>query len=836
MLYKINNNYNSSKLLFSIPVHEKQDIINNQIENILNFNPKSKIILHVNKSFIPTHVAGLDSGKANSIKESKTFDAKLTKYKGVYVNSKSFNYEFAKGLLFIHINNFLEAIHLKLDFEYFIIISSNEMFIKKGLISYIEQFKNGAQIVKFDTNIDWHNFHKNIQNDSNILSLLNDLNLDSFYGGQTEGQFYQKHNFQKIAEIYLKHFGARELSNFETEEIACQTIFKSFNIEYGLPFTLQNYSNNITFDEIFINKVINNTTIIPYNAIKGNLASAHINLDCSSIFSIKRVDRNFNNIRNFLSRKGFIFRLDNKLDLDKGDFDIGINIMNNLQLNTYYYSNNSSLIFYNNNHLKFTKLSKQINVNYNWFGYEIEEGYYDILFEIKLLKPLLKNIENIGLKIHYPYEMIYNFFFENLNILEWKSISIPLHITKKQYVIFIFDNYNDFIDIEFKNIRFDTGDAKDAKDTSQMSQKESIVISLYENESNYINNDYSINYTNIYNMIIEPFEKIYNIYIFISLYKDSKINKIINYYKPNNILYLDKNETMNDIFIKSTDQIINFSNLLDINFKFVIYFSLDSIFKKNIIDFNFYINKFNFISYHIPYINNQISNSYEFLSVPYKYINNFYKLINDNRENKNICYLIYSNLKNDIDKNNFNFVYDDNYYNNMRTPLIKYLSDINDTNNNEGYIFNKKYLNNIYYRNKYSKILKDCNNEFYFHKINTSKHVPYQWLGLYIDNQVKLDPIKTDDILSDKTNITIEFEIKLIKNIVIAENISDYGIKIHEPLMYYTDWINNCKLNIYTKIILKTSIKKKNQYIILNFDNYLNEVEFYIRDFKIILE
>ena len=147
MLYKINinNENNSSKLLFSIPVHEEQEIINNQIENILNYNPNSKIIIHVNKSF-------------------KNFTNNQTQYENVYINSKRFNYKFAKGLLWIHINNFLEAIRLNIDFDYFVIISSNEMFIKNGLIHYIEKYKNGCQIIKFDNNNDWHNFHKNIEN------------------------------------------------------------------------------------------------------------------------------------------------------------------------------------------------------------------------------------------------------------------------------------------------------------------------------------------------------------------------------------------------------------------------------------------------------------------------------------------------------------------------------------------------------------------------------------------------------------------------------------------------------------------------------------------------
>ena len=141
---KIDDCYNSSKLLFSIPVHENQFVINNQIENIFNCNPNSKIIIHVNKSF-------------------KNFIPSLTKYNNVLINSNRYNYIYGKGLLWIHISNFLEAMNQNIDFSYFIILSSNEMFIRKGLLFYIEEIKNGLQLVKFDENINWHNFKKNIE-------------------------------------------------------------------------------------------------------------------------------------------------------------------------------------------------------------------------------------------------------------------------------------------------------------------------------------------------------------------------------------------------------------------------------------------------------------------------------------------------------------------------------------------------------------------------------------------------------------------------------------------------------------------------------------------------
>ncbi len=354
-----NNNYDSSKLLFSLPVHERQDIINNQIENILNFNPNAKIIIHVNKSF-------------------KNFNYSDTKYHNVFINSKSFNYQYSKGLLWIHINNYLEAERLMIDYKYFILISSNEMFIRHGLNTYIENNKNGLQIVQYSPNINWHNFKKGLDKNKNIIDMLSYLKLDTFYGGQTEGQFYQKDIFKKISNIYIKYFGENEINSFETEEIICQTIFKNLNINYSLPFTLQNYSNKLNFDEKFINNIIENNIKIPNNFINDTLLpSPHIEQSCESIYSIKRVDRTNNPLRDYLSKKGFL--------LNKEIF----------QLNTYYYSNNSSLLFYSNEHLSFKKINSNKPNIFNWFGYEINEGYYYISFQIKLLNQL-KNIENIG--------------------------------------------------------------------------------------------------------------------------------------------------------------------------------------------------------------------------------------------------------------------------------------------------------------------------------------------------------------------------------------------------------------------------------------------------------
>jgi hypothetical protein len=214
------------------------------------------------------------------------------------------------------------------------------------------------------------------------------------------------------------------------------------------------------------------------------------------------------------------------------------------------------------------------------------------------------------------------------------------------------------------------------------------------------------------------------------------------------------------------------------------------------------------------------------LSIPYEYISHFYDLLKKNIQDSNICYSLYYYLSQHIDKNHFNFILDDNYSKDMRTPLIKYLSDINTVDNQKGYLFDNKYYYNVNYYNDYSKIVKLGKNEFYFYKKKMGKPESFQWIGFYLNDI---------EHLNIGTNIKITFDIKYMKRIQKSDAL--YGLKIHDPLVYINNWLDNdFELESYYPIEINTKINKKSQYIILNFDNYLDEIEFYIKDYKIMLE
>lgn len=744
----VNNKYDSSELLFSIPVHEKQDVVNNTVENIFNFNPNSKIILHISKNF-------------------DYFDEKYSNYKNLYFNYSNFDYVLGEDLLVYHVSNFNYAINTNILFEYFILCASNELYIKKNSINYIKKYKNGIQIVPFNKEADWHNFNKNIENTDLIYSLFKSINNNIICGGQTEGQFFQKHIFSKIKDIYLNITKNNNIKiNFEAEEIIPQTIFNTLDLEYGKPLTLQNYTNKITLSKDFIKNLIKGC-IIPDNKIKSQLISPHVNLSSQNIYSIKRVDRTFNSIRNFLTEKGII------LNNDSFSFD------------TYYYSNNSSLIFNKNFEIFFEKKIEGFK-DFQWFGFFLKKGYYYLEFEFKTDK-YINEFQNCGIKLHRPYNYIISNFFSNYSN-EFKLIKIPIINNNDQNIIFIFDDY-------LKKIKFQMKNLKIYENFTNNNNKKNIIIVLFK-KSNFK----SENYNNFKSNIIDILSKIYNIFIICILNNNSNEKYIIKNYTPN-IIY----ESDNIDFHKILFYLNKFINDFNLSFEFSLLINLDIVFIKNISQINIIINKLNFLSY--EYNNNNIDLSYDFCLIPNEFIKNLNNDTNNIMENL---------LKKSIE---YNLLIKD-FYNDYNQFI--YFNKINYKIKKNGYLFEKSYLNNILYYNNFSFFKKIENNHFYFYKKFTNKIQEFQWFGYFLKFSKENNNI---------ININIKFDI-IIKNEFKIFN--DVGLKTHYPLKIYNEFFKNIKSNDYYQEDFIIPIKKKNQLIIFNFDNYFPEIELEIKNFKII--
>lgn len=747
----INNKYDSSELLFSLPVYEKQDIVNNTIENIFNFNPNCKIILHINKNF-------------------KSFDKSKSNYHNLYFNQTNFDYYPGSDLLIYHVSNFDYCINNNISFEYFIFCASNELYIKKNAVNYIKEYKNGLQLVQYDKNIDWHNFKKDLHENQIILNLFEEINNNILCGGQVEGQFFEKKIFIKIKDLYLKITNLNEHKiYFEAEEIIPQTIFNSLNIKnYGDCLTLQNYTNDIKFTPDYIKKLINNV-IIPENNIKSQLFSPHINKNSNNIYSIKRVDRKFNKIRKYLSKQGII--------LNKDDFNFDI----------FYYSNNSSLIFNKNYEIIFNK--KEIGFKeFNWFGFFLEKGYYNLEFEFKINK-FINPFSECGIKFHYPYNYVISNFL-NFNKDKFNKVSIPLINNVDQDIIFIFDKFYNNVQFEIKNIKFNHNYLY------KNNSRKNIIIAIFKN-----NNQKSENFENFKYYFLDILSRIYNIYLIFILNTNFNNEKyILEHYNPN---YIFKNNNINfeSIILNIHEFIQNFS----IESELIIIFNLDVIFLNFISNINLIFNKLNFLCYKNN--NNIIDLSYDLCLIPNEY---FQKLKNIKIDK------IISILKNNYI--NFNLLIDDLYHEN---DILSYHKIYHNVNNN-GFLLENLFFKHLIYYNNYCFLKKISNNYFYFYKKITHNYQDFMWFGY---------DFKFIEESNNFVDINLQFDMKINNEFNFNDNT---GIKTHFPIKIYNNYFKNMELNKFINFDINLNIQKKNQLIIFNFDYYFNEIEIEIKNFKII--
>lgn len=322
-------------IAISVPIHEKMDCVVDFIENIRNYEPNSYIVFHVSKIF-------------------SSFDEEMIKpYENVFLNPK--RNSTGMGLLIHHVCNF-QFLKNVVDFDHFLMMSSNEMLIKHGLADHVKKHKNGFQSTFRHQRPSWHLFNKFqltghkwgdqspndfiwLENpeyitwesdcpkscpDPRVSALLEECGWSEMIGGQSEGQFYEKDIFEQISDVYTRIWGLdQHIVGYETEEFIPMTVAKSIlkkrKEKQTAPITFQNYTQEIAFDKEFVEKVMKENQDLDLwdNKLCGEtqtrcdgtrpgcLCSPHIHpsLSCPNhenwsnskyIYSLKRIPRVYN--------------------------------------------------------------------------------------------------------------------------------------------------------------------------------------------------------------------------------------------------------------------------------------------------------------------------------------------------------------------------------------------------------------------------------------------------------------------------------------------------------------------------------------------------------------
>lgn len=219
------------KIVISIPIHEAVDVAINQAENIKKYVKNAIIIFHVSIEMANDPL--LDT---------------LANMNDVCINPIHLKTGWGK-IVETHISNFKYADN-HWNFEYFVMHSSNDMYVTTGLYEYISGYEAGFNMRTIDEKASlWVIAHAACSDD-----LLNRIRKDNkAYASQIEGSFYSRELMRDIVKQLEAEMPYDEpLLPYPREELFFSTVASTLvsSQMIGKPTT---FSEVHRFDRIYQN-------------------------------------------------------------------------------------------------------------------------------------------------------------------------------------------------------------------------------------------------------------------------------------------------------------------------------------------------------------------------------------------------------------------------------------------------------------------------------------------------------------------------------------------------------------------------------------------------------
>lgn len=229
--------------LISILAHEKPEIVIDQIENANRYLPGAWIVLHLHRKFAwePPKKFQLGSQKP-------TVD--FTQYERVLVNPISHRTEWG-NLHHAHNSNFKYAA-TKLDFDYFLLHSSSDLFVRKGVEEYIKNWDMGVSVLPPQ-----HSWGAPFmaEGDPVFQKIMEDAKAKELWTSQVEGTFYRKEIFQKIVETIERHHTFDPSKPYIHEELYYPTIASAMDAKRGFPYLLREEKELPKFEPALVDRI-----------------------------------------------------------------------------------------------------------------------------------------------------------------------------------------------------------------------------------------------------------------------------------------------------------------------------------------------------------------------------------------------------------------------------------------------------------------------------------------------------------------------------------------------------------------------------------------------------
>ena len=257
------------KIAISIPVHEKKDVVLDQIMNIKFYIENPVIVLHISKDFYEN-----EHGDFHELKEIKN----------VYINPENLetgwgNYYYIKGMV---------------EFDYFILHASNDMYLKTGIEDYIKNYEAGfCRRILLQKHTMWWPAQE-AWDDKQLRNIMDKIGQTRIIATQVEGSFYKSNIADIVMNCIKENYKIDKELIYPREEIYFSTIASCFVDlgEVGYPTT---YSEVHIFDRVLWK--IRCVTRKLYYSIFRHLLKENNYYKFESWYNIKLFKSNFYKIR-----------------------------------------------------------------------------------------------------------------------------------------------------------------------------------------------------------------------------------------------------------------------------------------------------------------------------------------------------------------------------------------------------------------------------------------------------------------------------------------------------------------------------------------------------------
>lgn len=272
---------NNFQIVFSVPVHEKWDVVLDLVLNFKYLNPKSAIVLHVSEGF----------NEKESPMKREEFERIINEIGGVFINPESVRTGYS-DIIQAHLSNF-RFISNRSDFHFFSMCASNELFVKPGLYEHIKDYDCGADLFDPKDRPIWVVGHY-ASDDVDLKRMIEESGGCKIIASHIEGSFYSKSIFKKIVDIIEHHYDYKKMKiAYPREEIYFSTILEG----------LRNNTTNIKVQNPGLFTFVH--WAFGYNRMKISISDLK---KCQAIdsqyYTVKRVDRSIDShIRAYLRKQ-----------------------------------------------------------------------------------------------------------------------------------------------------------------------------------------------------------------------------------------------------------------------------------------------------------------------------------------------------------------------------------------------------------------------------------------------------------------------------------------------------------------------------------------------------